>query len=193
MRPRTVIKASLLAAAALALGNWSSTERGRQADENGFARVNGGHGPLTDRLYGGITELGSLYAAAAAAGALGLAGHRRAAAKAAAAAALTWVAGQALKKVFVRPRPYEADARGTRLMIGEPYGASWPSSHPAVLAAFLSVVGRELALGRPSRKLLGGLGNAVGVSRVYLGVHYPSDVAGGILLGRAFGELIGGS
>jgi undecaprenyl-diphosphatase len=91
--------------------------------------------------------------------------------------------------VFLRPRPYEADPGGTRLLIGKPDGASWPSTHPAVLVSFLTVAGRELRLRGTARGVLGALGNAVGVSRVYLGVHYPSDVTGGILLGRAVAEL----
>jgi len=186
---RSVLKGIGLGAAAAAVGAWSSTARGRRADEAAFRAANADRGPVADRVYAGVTELGSWWAAGAAAAALALAGHRRSAVRGLAGASITWLAGQGLKRVFLRPRPYDADPGGTRLMIGRPRGTSWPSSHPAVLVAFLSVVQRDLRLGMPARRALDALGNVVGASRVYLGVHYPSDVAGGILLGRAVAEL----
>jgi membrane-associated phospholipid phosphatase len=186
---RAIVKGLAIGGSAVALGIWSSTEEGRERDAAAFRRVNGAPGEGADRFYSGITELGSWWAAGAAAAALAVTGHRRAAGKALAAASITWVAGQGLKKAFDRPRPYDADPSGTRLMIGKPQGTSWPSSHPAVLISFITVAARELDLPVVARGLLGALGNAVGLSRVYLGVHYPSDVTGGILLGRAVAEL----
>ena len=88
-----------------------------------------------------------------------------------------------------RPRPYEADADGTRLLVGRPNATSWPSSHPAVLTAFTRVAARDLALGPVSRMGLTGLDLSVAASRVYVGVHYPSDVVSGLLIGRAIGRL----
>jgi len=111
-------------------------------------------------------------------------GRRRAAARGLSAACLTWLAGQGLKKVFARPRPYVADAEGTNLRIGEPNGTTWPSSHPAVLLAFLTVASRDLGAGRSARVALDALAATIGISRVYVGVHYPADVAGGVLVGR---------
>ena len=192
MKARRITRGLALGAAAVAVGTWSSTDEGRERDAEAFRRLNGGNGPGADRFYGGITELGSWWAAGAAAGALALTGHRKAAARALGAASITWLAAQGLKRVFLRPRPYEADPDGTRLMIGRPHGTSWPSSHPAVLVTFLTVAGRELDLPAAARGLLSALGNAVGVSRVYLGVHYPADVTGGVLLGRAVAELFAG-
>jgi len=182
---RRLARVAALAGAAFAVGVAVSGGRGRELDEDAFRAVNGGHGPEADGFFAGVTELGSWWAASAAAVALAGAGRRREASRALAAASATWLAGQGLKKLFLRPRPYEADPEGTRLMIGKPKATSWPSSHPAVLVTFLSVAGRELRVGRLPCAALAGLAAAVGTSRVYLGVHYPGDVVGGMLLGRA--------
>jgi undecaprenyl-diphosphatase len=120
-----------------------------------------------------------------AASVLAAAGRRRAAARGLTAASVAWIAGQGLKRLFLRPRPYDADPRGMTLRIGRPNGTSWPSSHPAVLLAFVTVAARELEAGRGARTALDLLAGAVGLSRVYVGVHYPSDVAGGLLLGKS--------
>jgi undecaprenyl-diphosphatase len=99
-----------------------------------------------------------------------------------------WLVGQAAKRVFDRPRPYSA-LRDVRLLIDRPRGTTWPSSHPAVLLAFVMVAGRDLDLPSPARVGLAALVGTVGLSRVRLGVHYPADVAGGLLLGRSVADL----
>jgi membrane-associated phospholipid phosphatase len=189
MRLRNVFLGTVLVGAALKVGRWSSGPEGRGVDAELFAEGNRDRGPGADRFFTGITELGSIGAAGAAAGVLALTGRRRAAANAFAAAGVAWLAGQGLKRVANRSRPYEADTEGTRLLVGRPKASSWPSSHPAVLAAFTSVAGRDLRLGAVTRTGLGGLGVSVAASRVYVGVHYPSDVVSGLLIGRAIGRL----
>jgi membrane-associated phospholipid phosphatase len=99
-----------------------------------------------------------------------------------------WGVGQILKKVTDRPRPYQA-MEDSRLLIAEPTGTSWPSSHPAVLLAFVAVAGRDLGANRGSKAALSALAGLVGLSRISLGVHYPSDVAAGLLLGRSVADL----
>jgi membrane-associated phospholipid phosphatase len=186
---RRGVRAVAFTAAALGVGRLSSSEEGHEVDASAFRAVNAGHGPGADLVFSSVTELGSLYASCAAALALAVFGHRRTAARALVAACATWGAGQVLKREVGRPRPYELYPDGTRRMIGRPPQSSWPSSHPAVLMAFATVAGRGLGLSSGARRRLLGLSVAVGASRVYLGVHYPSDVASGILLGRAVGEL----
>ncbi|OFW78206.1 MAG: hypothetical protein A2Z48_02490 [Actinobacteria bacterium RBG_19FT_COMBO_70_19] len=212
MDVRRLARIAGLGGAALAIGVAASGGPGRDADERAFRAVNGAADPRLDRTAGAITELGSIWAsigAAAvrldrtagaitelgsiwasigAAAVLALAGHRRAAGRGLVAAGSVWLLGQGLKRVFERPRPYEADAEGTRLLIGTPRASSWPSSHPAVLLAFVEAAGRDAGLRPAARVALTGLAGAVGVSRVVVGVHYPADVAGGLLLGRAVAE-----
>jgi len=180
------LRAAFLAAGSLAIGLWSSSQQGREADLDSFRAVNSSHDPQRDKVYAGLTELGSIWASIGAASAIAISGRSRTATRALAAAGATWALGQLLKKAFMRPRPYDA-LEDSRLLIGKPSGTSWPSSHPAVLLTFVTVVSRDLGLSKAARAGLMALAGSVGVSRTYLGVHYPSDVAGGLLMGRAVG------
>ena len=177
-----------LVAAALGLAAVTAKGRGRELDDRIFKAVNSSaQHPVLDRFFKGLTELGSIWASGAAATALALGGKRREAADAFGAAALAWFAGQGLKMAWRRNRPFQADAP-FRLLIGKPRGTSWPSSHPMVLLAFVTVAARDLGLGKGARSALTGLAGMVAASLVYNGVHYPADVAGGMLLGRAIAD-----
>jgi membrane-associated phospholipid phosphatase len=190
VRPGSILWASGLAVAAAAVGRAAlRTVEGPEVDRELFEVVNAGHGPGADRFFRGVTEMGSLYAAGSAAAALAIAGRRRTAASALGAALATWAIGQGVKKVVDRPRPYEAGAETTRRLIARPNGTSWPSSHPAVLTTFTRVAARDLSLGGGARATLAALDLSVAASRVYLGVHYPSDVASGLLIGRAVARI----
>jgi undecaprenyl-diphosphatase len=160
-----------------------------QADQDLFEAINAGHGPDADRVLVTVTELGSLYAAGAAAASLFVVGRRRTTIRAIAATCGTWLLLQGMKKVADRPRPLDADPDGTRQLVARPNGMSWPSSHPAVLTTFTRVAAQDLELGAASRAALSALDATVATSRVYLGVHYPSDVLSGLLIGRAVARL----
>jgi undecaprenyl-diphosphatase len=183
------VSAALAAVAAAGVASVSARDWGRALDRSLFGRLNADRGPGADRFFRGVTELGSIAASIGACTALAMRGRRRAGVDALGAATAAWFLGQWLKSRHLRDRPYQATDHSTRLLIGEPPGTSWPSSHPAVLLAFLTVAGRDLGLPRPARGLLAGLAGVVGLSRVYNGVHYPSDVAGGLLVGRATADV----
>ena len=159
------------------------------ADQDLFDALNAGHGPEADRVFVTVTELGSLYAAGAAAAALFVTGRGRTAARAFFATCATWVVLQGMKKVVDRPRPIDVDETTARQLVARPNGMSWPSSHPAVLTTFTRVAARDLEVGASGRGALTALDATVATSRVYLGVHYPSDVLSGLLIGRAVARL----
>jgi membrane-associated phospholipid phosphatase len=84
---------------------------------------------------------------------------------------------------FARPRPDLFPVDGDI-----PLDASYPSAHTAQIVAFVLAIGwiaKPEKIGLIYFLLMGGLVmlmSAVILSRIYLQVHYPSDVLGGILL-----------
>lgn len=92
-----------------------------------------------------------------------------------------------LKNIFQRPRPDEAG------MLIEETGFSFPSGHSMVSMAFYGYL-MYLAYRRIENPYLryaacislGLLICLIGISRVYLGVHYPSDVFSGFCLAIAY-------
>lgn len=92
--------------------------------------------------------------------------------------------GHELKQVVDRPRPEYA------LLGLEPASPGFPSGHSMYALIFGGLLiyhaGRllpSLLLKRSSQYCLAALILAIGASRVYLGVHWPSDVIGGFLYG----------
>ena len=161
--------------------------RGQEMDRRLYRMINRTRGPLADALFKSITEFGSIWASGGAAVTLAVRERRSEALDAFGAALTMWGIGQVLKKMIGRPRPYAA-LQDFRLLIARPRGTTWPSSHPAVLLAFVTVATRDLDLSPSVKAGAAGLAGAVGISRVYLGVHFPADVAGGLLLGRALAD-----
>ncbi|QUH03186.1 phosphatase PAP2 family protein [Saccharopolyspora erythraea] len=87
-----------------------------------------------------------------------------------------------LKPVRHRRRPRSVLARGIHGTAPAPRSSSFPSGHAASAAAVVAAMSMEstgLALA------VAPLAAAVAYSRLHTGVHWPSDVLGGIVLGVA--------
>lgn len=87
-----------------------------------------------------------------------------------------------LKAAFARQRPFETILEPEPLLEGT-VGASLPSGHAATSAAGAVVLAAFAPRAAPAFALLA---VAIAFSRIYVGVHYPTDV----LLGAAVGAAV---
>lgn len=97
-----------------------------------------------------------------------------------------FIINQLLKTIFNRPRPIE-----NRLV--EASGYSFPSGHSMISMAFYGFFiylvyknVKNITLRRVICIALSILILLIGISRIYLGVHYASDVVGGFLLSLSY-------
>jgi membrane-associated phospholipid phosphatase len=92
-----------------------------------------------------------------------------------AAVAGTYLLNTAIKVLVRRRRPR---LEGLPALIATPTSLSFPSAHAS--SSFAAAAAYPLPLVVPA--------TLMGLSRVYLGVHYPSDIAAGALIGTVIGK-----
>jgi undecaprenyl-diphosphatase len=89
-------------------------------------------------------------------------------------------AAQVISHLWERPRPFTAHPHDAHLFVAASHDPSFPSDHAT--AAFAIAVSIWLRHRRAGWLALA-LATLVSVSRVVVGVHYPSDAVGGAALG----------
>jgi membrane-associated phospholipid phosphatase len=150
-----------------------------------FARTRG-HTPAAERSVARFSMLGEhagIWLALGMAESALSTGEKRARwRRATAVVAGTYAANTALKLVVRRVRP---ELPGLPPLTSTPTRLSFPSAHSSTSFAAALAYRRAGLPGGPLYALAAGLAS----SRLYLGVHYPSDVLAGSLLGTAIAAV----
>jgi undecaprenyl-diphosphatase len=147
------------------------------------------HNGVLDLLMPFITELGSSYFITATG--LFLLIFNRKGLKALGLLTLSGVAisetvSTVLKGIFSRPRPFFM-FKEMNLLCHKSYTGSFPSGHTMLVFTMASLMA---SLYPRTGKVLFVLASVVGLSRVYVGAHFPTDVIAGAALGLLIGRII---
>lgn len=163
----------------------SLLDKAQEIDRSAFDTVAGWSSPLLDKIMPALS-IAATYSrlwmgVAALFAVLGGTKGRKTAVEGMVAIGITsFLANVVLKGLTDRPRP--TGPVPVERELKNPDSSSFPSGHTASAAAFSGVVDRAYPkVWLPINTLAG----AVGFSRVYTGVHYPGDVLGGWILGKA--------
>ena len=89
------------------------------------------------------------------------------------------IIAEIVHQIYDKPRPFLA--MGFQPLIGES-GVSFPSGHASLLFALSFTI---FAINRRWGWWFLALSFLNGIARIFVGVHYPSDILGGILVGLA--------
>jgi membrane-associated phospholipid phosphatase len=145
-----------------------------------------GHSPGAEqaiRRFSALGEHAAIWLVIGAAGAALDAPRRERWKRGLAAVGGAYLVNTALKFVVRRRRP---DVPGLPPLTGTPTGLSFPSAH-----ATSSFAAARAYSGLLPAAPLYGLATGLALSRLYLGVHWPTDSVAGAALGTAVGTLAG--
>ena len=149
------------------------------------------HGKRTlwmDRLMLGITQLGNFIFAIAVALILILKGDKLLAYEVLLGISTLGLVVQIMKILIHRTRPY-IKLENIRIIGSRASGQSFPSGHTGQVFLMATLILQYYHVNILIYFLLYTIALLVGITRIYVGMHYPRDVIGGAILGTAWGLL----
>lgn len=171
---------------------WSA---GQRLDSRIFLYFNlhGCQGKWLDRIMWAATQIGNMVTALLLAGLFFILRYRGLAVMIVLGTLTLWLLVETIKALTDRERPFLA-VEGARVIGWREPGRSFPSGHTAqtfflVTLLYLSPLRDQLQPGVLGTVALYAVAVLVGLTRMYVGAHYPRDVIGGAVLGAIWGIL----
>ena len=153
-----------------------------------FFNMRGSRPVWLDRTMLGFTQLGSGIAAIAIGLILFLAGYRLGAYELLLGTLSLWIVVELVKALVRRSRPF-ARVTEARIVGYRAGGRSFPSGHTSQAFFMATLMASHFHASAWVVFLLYAIALFVGITRMYVGAHYPRDVLAGAILGSAWGLL----
>jgi len=166
---------------------WSTSER---LDAWVFLSFNvRGARPLwLDRIMLGFSQIGNGLTSLAIAVILFFASERLLAYELILGTLTLWLVVELVKFLIHRPRPFIRLTQA-RIVGYRPIGRSFPSGHTSEAFFMATLIAPHFHANAWVVFLLYAIALLVGITRLYVGAHYPRDVLAGAILGSAWGLL----
>jgi membrane-associated phospholipid phosphatase len=163
---------------------------GQQIDAWAFLLFNvWGRRPMwLDRVMAGFTQIGSAIFALGISLILFLAGDRLLAYEFTLGTLTLWLVVELVKFIVHRSRPFIRVATA-RIVGHRAIGRSFPSGHTSQTFFMATLIAQHFHFDAWVVFLLYATALLVGITRMYVGAHYPRDVLAGAILGSAWGLL----
>jgi membrane-associated phospholipid phosphatase len=141
-----------------------------------------------DRVMSGFTQLGNGLTTLGIAFLLILTGKRLLSYELMLGTVALWLTVELIKFTVHRSRPFIRLIQ-TRIVGGKAIGRSFPSGHTSQVFFTATLIVHGFHLPIWVTILLYSIAVLVGITRIYVGAHYPRDVMAGAILGTAWGLL----
>jgi membrane-associated phospholipid phosphatase len=167
---------------------WSA---GQRIDTRIFMLLNTQGYPIwLDRVIWLVTQLGNMLTALIAAFVFFLLNYHYLALEILFGTLTLWLLVETIKSLTDRDRPYLTLDKA-RVIGWREKGESFPSGHTTQGFFLMTLIIHSFQLGIIESTALYAIAVLVGLTRIYVGAHYPRDVIAGMVLGSVWGIIIG--